>query len=149
MKTASEKTVAKLYQMFNERNWKGLADIVDPKFTGRDMQTNKEYKGVNGVTDWLQSWSSLSTNMQCESFECVASSETTVVIEGHASGRNDGPVQLPNGQTLKATGKNLDIIWVDIVELKGGKIYAMRTYYDSNRMLTQLGLNQAQQRQAY
>jgi hypothetical protein len=157
MKTAAEKTVEKVYDIFNQRNWSALADIVDTKFVGRDMQTNQEYKGVSGLTNWLQSWSNLSTNMQCDSIKCVASSETTVVIEGHASGKNDGPIQTPTGQTLKASGKPLDMIWVDIIELKGGKICAQRTYYDTNRMLTQLGLgqqtsqgqNQTQQRHAY
>ena len=154
MRTAAEKTVEKVYDIFNQRNWSALADIVDSKFVGRDMQTNQEYKGVSGLTHWLQSWSNISTNMQCDTIKCVASSETTVVVEGHASGKNDGPILLPTGQTLKATGKHVDMIWVDIVELKGGKIYAQRTYYDTNRMMSQLGLGQqtqttTQQRHAY
>ena len=58
---------------------------------------------------------------------------------GHAK-RNTGPIQLPTGETLPATQKEVRIRGVDIATVKDGRIVDYRLYFDEMEFLGQLGL---------
>lgn len=139
MKTANEKTALKFYDLFNKRDWQALSSICDDKITLKNMATGEDYKGVDGAKKWLQSWSNLCTDMKCDDVEAVATSDTFVVIEGNAHGNNDGPIHMATAN-LPASHKKLHVQWVDIIEMHGGKISSVRSYYDTGRVMTQLGV---------
>ena len=144
MSIKNEKTVKKMYQLLNDRDWRGLNEIIDPKCVANDLQTGQEYKGVDGVKRWLQSWVDTYSDIQAE-VKVIASSDTMVVIEGTAHGKNDGQLTLASGETVKATGRKVTMSWVDLVEVKNDRITACRTYYDTGLMMSQLGIGQGQQ----
>ncbi len=144
MNTKNEKTAKKLYQLFNERNLNGLSEIVDAKCVTQDLPSGEQYKGVDGMKKWLDFWVTTCSDMKA-SVKVIATSDTMAVVEGTADGKNDGPVMLPNGQTIKATGRKLHMQWVDLIEFKSDRIIGMRSYYDSGSIMTQLGVAQGQQ----
>lgn len=129
----------KLYETFNRREWQALSEFVDPSCTVRDMGTGTEWKGVDGMKQWLQKWATLSSDLKVDDVQAVASSDTMVCIEGKGRGRNDGPIQSPQG-TLPASGKPVTVEWVDLVTVKQGKIAGIRCYYDTGRLMAQLGI---------
>ncbi|MGV9502087.1 ester cyclase [Streptomyces sp. NPDC003642] len=64
----------------------------------------------------------------------------TAIDEGIYSGRNTGPLELPNGETLPPTQKEVRIRGVDIATVKDGRIVDYRLYFDEMDFLGQLGL---------
>lgn len=138
---ANEKIARKLYDCFNQRDWKGLEALTDDACVVRDMATGLEYRGTDGMRRWMMQWSNLCTDMQIDSAQPLASTESHVIIEGKAHGKNDGQLQLGVG-TLPATGKTLKMEWLDVVECRGGKVTGIRCYYDTGRVMSQLGYGQ-------
>ena len=74
--------------------------------------------------------------------EIVASYESgdTAILEWVFGGTNTGPLPLPDGRTLPATGKRVSIRGADVATYEGGAIVSLHTYYDQVELMTQLGL---------
>ncbi|WP_137989459.1 ester cyclase [Streptomyces vilmorinianum] len=64
----------------------------------------------------------------------------TAIDEGVFSGRNTGPILLPTGETLPATGKEVSIRGTDLATVRDGRIVSYRLYFDQMGFLDQLGL---------
>ncbi|CAM5705057.1 SnoaL-like domain-containing protein OS=Streptomyces aurantiogriseus OX=66870 GN=GCM10010251_64680 PE=4 SV=1 [Streptomyces aurantiogriseus] len=65
---------------------------------------------------------------------------TTAIDEGYFSGRNTGPLQLPDGKSLPATHKEVKVRGVDLATVVDGRIVSYRLYFDQLEFLGQLGL---------
>ncbi|MBC2905923.1 ester cyclase [Streptomyces cupreus] len=65
----------------------------------------------------------------------------TAIDEGFFSGRNTGPIQLPTGEMLPPTQKEIRIRGVDLATVDdSGHIVDYRLYFDEMEFLDQLGL---------
>ncbi|MFI8100583.1 ester cyclase [Streptomyces sp. NPDC086023] len=64
----------------------------------------------------------------------------TAADEGFYRGRNTGPLELPSGELLPATHKEVRIRGVDFATAADGKIVNYRLYFDQLEFLDQLGL---------
>ncbi|MCM1976910.1 MULTISPECIES: ester cyclase [Streptomyces] len=64
----------------------------------------------------------------------------TAIDEGFFSGINSGPIALPDGQSLPATGKPVKLRGVDFATVRDGRIVSYRLYFDQMEFLGQLGL---------
>lgn len=62
------------------------------------------------------------------------------IDEGFVVGTNTGPIRLPSGETLPATGKQLRIRSCDIARVEAGGITSHHFYFDQMEFLGQLGL---------
>jgi steroid delta-isomerase-like uncharacterized protein len=63
-----------------------------------------------------------------------------VVEEARYTGTHTGTWRDPSGVEIPATGRKLDFSFVGVFHVEGGKISAIRIYYDQIEVLTQLGL---------
>ncbi|WMX43649.1 ester cyclase [Streptomyces roseicoloratus] len=66
--------------------------------------------------------------------------DDTAIDEGVFSGVNTGPIPLPDGETLPATGRKISIRGTDLATVKDGRITSYRLYFDQMLFLDQLGL---------
>ncbi|HEX7276755.1 MAG TPA: nuclear transport factor 2 family protein [Acidimicrobiales bacterium] len=64
----------------------------------------------------------------------------TSIDEGWVVGTNTGPMALPDGSTMPATGKAVRVRGCDIATVADGAIVRHHFYYDQMELLTQLGL---------
>jgi steroid delta-isomerase-like uncharacterized protein len=64
----------------------------------------------------------------------------TAIVEWVFTGTNTGPLPLPGGATLPATGKRVAVRGADFVTVVDGAVASLRSYYDQVELLTQLGL---------
>ncbi|MFI8288897.1 nuclear transport factor 2 family protein [Streptomyces sp. ms191] len=87
-------------------------------------------------------WRTMTESVPDATFTPSASFEfgDTAIDEGLYSGRNTGPIQLPTGETLPATGKEIRLRGVDFAQVKDGRIVSYRLYFDQMEFLGQLGL---------
>ena len=55
-------------------------------------------------------------------------------------GRHTGPLQLPDGTELAATGKRVEMPGMEFVKVRDGKIVVDNLYYDNLAIAAQFGL---------
>ncbi|MGH8970342.1 MAG: ester cyclase [Actinomycetes bacterium] len=67
-------------------------------------------------------------------------SGNVAIDEGVVIGTNTGPLPLPSGETLPATGKQIRIRGCDVVTVDGGLVTNHRFYFDQIEFLAQLDL---------
>lgn len=98
-----------------------------------------EIRGRDRIVEY---WRQMTEAVPEARFETLHAYETgdTAIDEGIFSGRNTGPLQLPNGETLPPTQKEIRIRGVDIATVANGKIVDYRLYFDEMDFLGQLGL---------
>ncbi|MFF7274840.1 ester cyclase [Streptomyces griseorubiginosus] len=97
---------------------------------------------IHGREDIVEYWRQMTEAVPNARFESLHSYEAgdTAIDEGVFSGRNTGPIQLPTGETLPATQKEISIRGVDIATVRDGRITDYRLYFDEMEFLGQLGL---------
>jgi len=97
---------------------------------------------IRGRDHIVEYWRQMTEAVPGATFETLHAYEAgdTAIDEGVYHGRNTGPLQLPTGETLPATQKEVRIRGVDIATVKDGRIVDYRLYFDEMDFLAQLGL---------
>jgi ketosteroid isomerase-like protein len=98
-----------------------------------------ELRGRDNIVEY---WRTMTEAVPEATFQSLHSYEVgdTAIDEGIFSGRNTGPLELPNGETLPPTQKEIRIRGVDIATVQDGRIVDYRLYFDEMEFLGQLGL---------
>lgn len=63
-----------------------------------------------------------------------------IAVEGVWAGKHTGPMSMPDGSTVPATGRALRVPYATIFRVEGGLITRHRAYWDMASFLAQLGL---------
>lgn len=98
-----------------------------------------EIQGRDAIVEY---WRSMTTSIPDATFTYRNRFETgdTAIDEGIFTGKNTGPLPLPDGETLPATGKTVNIRGIDLAQVRDGRIQSYRLYFDQMEFLDQLGL---------
>jgi steroid delta-isomerase-like uncharacterized protein len=72
--------------------------------------------------------------------ERILADGDTVIVEFRSGGTNSGPLLLPTGEMLPATGRHVELQGISISDVEGGRIKRETFYWDTVSFLTQLGL---------
>jgi steroid delta-isomerase-like uncharacterized protein len=96
-------------------------------------------RGRDAVVAWLAKFDEAFPDA---SFELTAAHESgdTAIDEGYLVGTNSGPLPMPDGQSLPATGKAVRIRACDVATVRDGRVTSHHFYYDQMEFLGQLGL---------
>ncbi|MDN0193462.1 SgcJ/EcaC family oxidoreductase [Streptomyces sp. S.PNR 29] len=98
---------------------------------------------IHGRDNIAAYWQQMTEMIPEGTYESVHAYEVgdTAIDEGFFSGRNTGPIQLPSGESLPATQKEVRIRGVDFATVdEDGRIVDYRLYFDEMEFLGQLGL---------
>ncbi|WP_405587042.1 ester cyclase [Streptomyces sp. NBC_01092] len=98
---------------------------------------------LHGRDDIAEYWRQMTQAVPDGTYESVHAYEVgnTAIDEGVFSGRNTGPIQLPSGETLPPTQKEIRIRGVDFATVDAdGRIVDYRLYFDEMEFMGQLGL---------
>ena len=71
--------------------------------------------------------------------ECVESGDR-IACEGKFAGDHTGPMAVPGGQTIPATGKHVQFDWQGMARIKDGKVASVHVSFDNLGFMQQLGL---------
>jgi steroid delta-isomerase-like uncharacterized protein len=136
--TTPRETVHAVVAAFNAHDLSTLAGFFTPDVVIVSPDT-KEVKGREQATEWERS---LMDTFPDAMMEIAASYDSgdTVVLEWVFRGTNTGPLQLPSGETLPATGKQVSVRGVDISTIENGAVASLHAYWDQLELMTQLGL---------
>jgi predicted ester cyclase len=92
-----------------------------------------ELKGTDAIVGWSRQMSDAFPDARYEADREFESGNVAI-------GKNTGPLHLPDGQTIPATGKSVRVRAVDIATVENGIITDHRFYFDQMEFLGQLGL---------
>jgi ketosteroid isomerase-like protein len=98
-----------------------------------------ELSGRDAIAEYL---SQLTDSFSDLRYEYVAKHESgnVAIDEGYVDGTNTGPLPMPSGETVPATGKQIRVRSCDVVTVEGGMVTNHRFYFDQMEFLNQLGL---------
>lgn len=100
-----------------------------------------ELSGRDAITGYLfHFWEAL-PDVRYELTESYEAGDVAI-DEGYVVGTNTGPLQMPTGETVAATGAQLRIRTCDIAQVGAEGIVSHRFYFDQMEFLGQLGLLQ-------
>jgi steroid delta-isomerase-like uncharacterized protein len=123
--------------IYSKLDYEGLAslyasDAVHIDSTGR-------HEGREAIGAYLEGADKPFTDISMETSLLIEEDET-VAAEYMWRATNTGPLTMPDGTQIPATGKKIDVPIVSVVTVRDGKIVHWRDYFDSASMMTQLGL---------
>ena len=98
-----------------------------------------ELSGRDAIAEYL---SQLTDSFSDLRYEYVAKHESgnVAIDEGYVVGTNTGPLPMPSGETVPATGKQIRVRSCDVATVEGGMVTNHRFYFDQMEFLNQLGL---------
>ncbi len=76
------------------------------------------------------------------SWESVHKHESgdSAIDEGFVVGTNTGPMAMPTGESIPATGRSVRVRGCDVATVENGLVTSHRFYFDQMDLLAQLGL---------
>ena len=133
--------VNQVLALYNKHDWEAMASLYtgDAVYIAADVRS----EGPEAIRATFESWN--------KSFPDMAV-ETTLVIEDESAGEDTvvgvwtyrathaGPLALPDGTEIPATGKALEFSGVTVATVRDGKFVTWRDYYDTADWARQLGL---------
>ena len=127
----------RFYAAFNRGDLAGTRESFDQNVVTVEPSSG-EMRGLDAFAGYLGVFMRAVPNAKLNLIRAVESGDT-VVVEGTYSGTFTGPLASPQGE-IPPTGKKFDLPYVEIFDLRGGKIATHHIYYDQIAFLGQLGL---------
>lgn len=97
------------------------------------------FEGRAAVLPYLESQFAMFPGVQV-AVERRNEQDDLYIGEFRVSGRNTGPIPLPDGGEAPATGKTLEVYGEEIAEVRDGKIVRHDMLWDRSSLVEQLGL---------
>jgi steroid delta-isomerase-like uncharacterized protein len=98
-----------------------------------------EINGADAIVEWFRRFAEAIPDARYEPLYGHEAGNTAI-DEGFFRGTNTGPLQMPNGETIPATGKQIRVRGCDVATVENGRITSHRFYFDQMEFLSQLGL---------
>jgi ketosteroid isomerase-like protein len=98
-----------------------------------------EIRGGEAIANYLLQFSDAFPDL---GFEDAGKHESgnVAIDEGYLTGTHTGPLPMPSGESVPATGKQIRVRSCDIATVEGGLVTRHRFYFDQMEFLGQLGL---------
>jgi ketosteroid isomerase-like protein len=124
-------------ELYNAGDLDGVMDLYAEDST--QLMPDGTFEGRSAIKDRLA--------RELASFSDIAHRYVSYVEEGDAFadewvfvGTHTGPLVLPDGTELAATGKHVEVKGMELVRVRDGKIVVDNLYYDNLAVAAQLGL---------
>jgi predicted ester cyclase len=137
MKKTKRHFMDRFFQVVDSKQLDKLAEVDAPDL---DMiMPMGPVKGLEGHKRMLQGFGTAFPDFKHVTSRCVESGDL-ISCEGTFSGDHTGPMMMPDGKTLPATNKHVEIPYAGIARIKNGKVAELHVYFDNMSFMMQLGL---------
>ena len=123
--------------MFGQQDYDGLVSLfaADAVY----VEPGGRHEGSESIRAWLDDCGHAFSDVRYE-VSLVIEHNDVIVAETVYQSTHTGPLRMPDGSVIPATGKTMDTPGVTILRVKDGKIIAARDYLDFLAGMIQLGL---------
>ena len=98
-----------------------------------------EIRGAENIVEFLKGFRKALPDFDWEPLH-EHEAGNVAIDEGYIVGTNNGPIPMPSGDSIPATGKSIRMRECDIATVENGVITTHQLYYDQMDFLSQLGL---------
>src|SRR5690606_7093000 len=130
--------VRRAYEAFNARDFEAAADSYAEELELRNVATGDVYLGRDGYLQQARGWAAALPDARLE-ISRIAGAEEGVTIEYHIRGTHTGALISPHGH-IPPTWMEVEVPFCDVLELRGGRIARVDSYFASATLLRQMGL---------
>jgi steroid delta-isomerase-like uncharacterized protein len=130
--------VRAFYEDWNRRDFEHLADLVADDGEIVLVGSGTSFRGPDGARQFAQMWADGFPDGRA-TVDTAAASGDRVTVEFTGRGTHTGTLQSPDGD-IPATGKPVTLQFCDVLEIEGGKITSLHSYFDSASLLTQISV---------
>lgn len=134
----NQKLAKKVYELFNSNKIEELSNLFTENAKAVHIPTNTVFNGPAGFRDASKIWKTAFSDAKCELKNQIVNDDY-IVTEFNGVGVHDGVLSTPMGN-VPATGKKINIPFVEILKVKNGKIESSKLYFDTATMMHQLEL---------
>lgn len=136
---ANKNVVRVIFDGFNSGDVERVASICADDFVLEDIPAGLVLHGPDGMRAWLGNWLTAAPDAHAD-LQVIYGEGERIATEHHGTATHTGPMMLPDGSTLPATGRKIDLWFGEFYTLRDGKLTSMRAYYDLATVMRQLGL---------
>jgi steroid delta-isomerase-like uncharacterized protein len=130
--------MSKMMDAFFRQDYDAAAELYAPDAIAESPELG-EMKGRDQIVDYMKQFF---MSFPDGRYEQIAGYEdgNHAIDEGVFHGTNTGPIPLPGGGEMPATGKAVSIKGVDVITVENGMIARHNFYYDQMAFMSQLGM---------
>jgi steroid delta-isomerase-like uncharacterized protein len=126
-------------ECFNAGDWGRLGDLHTPDCVEEELSTERTLHGFDEMLQAAQGWKRAFPDGHGTVIDAY-SDGAVAVLEIEWEGTNTGPMQMPNGDEVPATGRGGHVKACQVFEIHDGRVTATRHYFNLMTLLNQLGL---------
>ena len=127
--------VRELYAAWNKKDMDRVASLATA-----DARVTSVPSGMKmGFREDAEAWARAFPDGEIQAVNIVAQGDY-VIVECVGRGTHNGTLKSPAGD-IPATGRRVELPFVDCHRLRNGKITESRIYFDTGSMMAQLGLS--------
>jgi steroid delta-isomerase-like uncharacterized protein len=123
--------------LYNKHDWGGVPALFTSD--GVHIDPTGRHGGSEAIRDYLETTDKAVPDASIQASLAIDDGDI-VVTEWSFQGTHTGPIDLPDGTEIAATGNTLEFPGVSVLTIRDGKIANFRDYFDLVTMMTQLGL---------
>ena len=131
--------VDKFFEAMTNRDLDTAMSFMHEDCVNTDTGSGQVMTGLEENRADMQNWLTTFSNMKVETISHVESGDM-VATEMKMTGVNTGDMSMPDGSTIPATGKTVEMNGCQVVHFKDGKMIKATQYYNMMSMMVQLGL---------
>jgi steroid delta-isomerase-like uncharacterized protein len=124
---------------FNAGDWDRLRDLHAPDCVEEELSTERSLHGFDEMLQAAQGWKRAFPDGHGTVIDAY-SDGPIAVLEIEWEGTNTGPMQMPTGGEIPATGRSGRVKACQVFEIHDGRVTAMRHYFNLMTVLNQLGV---------
>ena len=140
MAMSAEEVVRASLAAFNDNDEAASRSLVTDDAEIVDVPSGTVFCGPDGIVAFQRGWYAGFSDAKTVLTSIVVSGNQ-VATEFAGRGTHDGPFTTPMGE-IPATGRQVDIRFCSVWDIRDGKVAASRTYYDTATFARQLGLTE-------
>lgn len=120
------------------QNFDALREIYAPDVVASTPDEGVLH-GVDALIEYMRQMTEAFPDMSYEMTRMHEAGDCAI-DQGDVIATNTGPLAMPNGTSLPATGKQLRLRTIDVATVENGRISRHDFYFDQMEMLVQLGV---------
>jgi steroid delta-isomerase-like uncharacterized protein len=126
-------------EAFNKGDWDHTRGITSSNVVYVEVATGRQTSDIEKFIELAKGWRHAFPDANGTVTNALESG-STAVLEITWTGTHSGDLLTPTGDKIPPTGKKINVTAVQVVEASGGKMTAVRHYFDLMTMLAQLGV---------
>jgi steroid delta-isomerase-like uncharacterized protein len=122
-----------------EENQEALKELYAPDAVA-ETPDQGTVSGREAIAAWFRQFSTAFPDASWESAH-KHEAGNVAIDEGYVVGTHTGPLEMPGGESIPATGKSVRVRGCDVATVEDGQVKSHRFYFDQMELMAQLGLS--------